>query len=64
MYLLFILKIGLIKENVILYYVDCLSIRNENFLKFCLINNVKEFLKEYKLLLNFIILILNYYVCV
>lgn len=42
MYLLFILKTGLIKENVTLHYVDCPSTRNENFLKFCLINNVKR----------------------
>lgn len=60
MYLLFILKTGLIKENVTLHYVDCPSTRNENFLKFCLINNVKESSKEHKLLLNFITSISNH----
>lgn len=64
MYLLFILKTGLIKENVTLHYVDCPSTRNENFLKFCLINNVKESSKEHKLSLNFITAISNHHVCV
>lgn len=59
MYLLFILKTGLIKESVTLHYVDCPSTRNENFLKFCLINNVKESSKEHKLSLNFITSISN-----
>lgn len=62
MYLLFILKTGLIKENVTLHYVDCPSTRNENFLKFCLINNVKESSKVHKLSLNFITSISNHHV--